>query len=46
MYRERADMRCGDHPAHDADTKLADEWVDKTIATLHAKDVAAKSTKQ
>lgn len=37
MYRERADVRCGDPAARKADLKMADEWVDKTIAVKKAK---------
>ena len=33
MYRERADIQCGDVTAYDADIKAADDWVDITIAT-------------
>jgi tetratricopeptide (TPR) repeat protein len=32
MYRERADVQCGDAAARAADLKTADEWVDKTLA--------------
>lgn len=32
MYRERADIRCGDSKARAADLKTADEWVDLTLA--------------
>jgi len=37
MYRERADIQCGDPAARAADLKTADEWVDKTMATKKAK---------
>ncbi|MBZ5720691.1 MAG: tetratricopeptide repeat protein [Acidobacteriia bacterium] len=37
MYRERADLQCGDQAAHAADLKTADDWVDKTMATKKAK---------
>ncbi len=37
MYRERADIQCGDPAARAADLKMADEWVDKTMATKKAK---------
>jgi tetratricopeptide (TPR) repeat protein len=33
MYRERADIQCGDAKAYAADLKTADDWVDLTIAT-------------
>lgn len=36
MYRERADMQCNDRAAYDADTKVANLWVDKTMATKKA----------
>ena len=31
MYRERADIQCGDTKANAADLKAADQWVDLTI---------------
>jgi tetratricopeptide (TPR) repeat protein len=37
LYRERADLQCGDDAARDADLKSADEWVEKTMATKKAK---------
>lgn len=37
MFRERADIQCGDPAARAADLKTADEWVDKTMATKKAK---------
>jgi tetratricopeptide (TPR) repeat protein len=37
LYRERADLQCGDPAAHAADLKTADDWVDKTMATKKAK---------
>jgi tetratricopeptide (TPR) repeat protein len=37
MYRERADIQCDDPGARAADLKLADEWVDKTMAVKKAK---------
>lgn len=43
MYRERADMRCGDHPASEADQRQADEWMDKTITIKSSKANAGKS---
>jgi tetratricopeptide (TPR) repeat protein len=38
MYRERADVQCGNKQAYDADTKTADKWVDVTMATKKAKE--------
>jgi tetratricopeptide (TPR) repeat protein len=32
LWREKADIECGDPAARDADLKKADEWVDKTLA--------------
>ena len=32
MYRERADIQCGDAKANAADLKAADDWVDMTLA--------------
>ena len=37
LYRERAQIQCGDPAAHAADIKKADEWVDLTLATKKAK---------
>jgi tetratricopeptide (TPR) repeat protein len=37
MYREEADLDCGDPAARAAALKTADEWVDKTMATKKAK---------
>ncbi len=37
LYRERADMQCGDNEARAADFKTADEWVEKTMATKKAR---------
>lgn len=37
MYRERADIQCGDSRASDADLKTADDWVDLTLATKKRK---------
>jgi hypothetical protein len=32
MFRERADIQCGDSKAGAADLKTADDWVDMTLA--------------
>ena len=37
MYRERADVQCDDPAARAADLKMADDWVDKTMAIKKAK---------
>jgi len=37
MWREKADIECGDAAAREADLKKADEWVDKTLATKKQK---------
>jgi len=37
LYRERADIQCGDDEARKADLATADEWVAKTMATKKAK---------
>ncbi len=37
MYRERADIQCGDTAAREADLKKADEWIDLTLATKKRK---------
>jgi tetratricopeptide (TPR) repeat protein len=42
MYRERADLQCGDPEARAADTKAADEWVEKAKASRQAKADKAK----
>jgi hypothetical protein len=41
MYRERADIRCDDPAARDADLKTAAEWVDMSMATKKAKEKKA-----
>ena len=37
MYREKADLECDDPAARAADTKTADDWVDKTLAVKKAR---------
>jgi hypothetical protein len=37
MWREKADIECGDAAARESDLKHADDWVDKTMATKKAK---------
>lgn len=37
LYRERADIQCGDAAAREADLKVADEWVQKTMDTKKMK---------
>lgn len=37
MYREKADIECGDPVQRALDLKTADEWVEKTMATKRAK---------
>ncbi len=37
MWREQADIECGDAAAREEDLKKADEWVKKTMATKAAK---------
>jgi tetratricopeptide (TPR) repeat protein len=37
LYRERADLHCDNPEARAADLRLADEWVDKTLATKKIK---------
>jgi tetratricopeptide (TPR) repeat protein len=41
MYRERADIQCGDLRAYHADIRTADQWVDVTIATKKEKAAAS-----
>lgn len=38
MYREKADIECGDAKANASDLKTADQWVDQTIAAKKKKD--------
>ena len=33
LYRQRADIQCGDKAAYNADTVIADKWVNKAMAT-------------
>src|SRR3954470_21892065 len=44
LYRERADLQCGDPDARAADLKLADDMVEKTKAVMKAK--AEKANEQ
>jgi len=37
LYREKADLECGNADARMADLKTADDWVDKTMATKKVK---------
>jgi tetratricopeptide (TPR) repeat protein len=37
MYREKADLQCDDPDARREDLKIADDWVDKNLATKKAK---------
>jgi len=37
LYREKADVECGNPDTRAADLKLADDWVDKTMATKKQK---------
>jgi len=37
LYRERADYECDDLAARATDTKTANDWIDKTLATKKAK---------
>jgi len=37
LYREKADLECGNADARMADLKTADDWVDKTMATKKQK---------
>ena len=37
LYREKADIECGNPDARAADLKSADDWVDKTMATKKQK---------
>lgn len=46
MYRERADIHCGDATAYTADLKKADEWVDLAMASKKAKTDKAHGGEQ
>jgi hypothetical protein len=37
MYREKADLECDDPTARREDLKIADDWVDKMLATKKTK---------
>jgi tetratricopeptide (TPR) repeat protein len=37
LYRRKGDLECGDEGARQADLKVADGWVDKTLAVKKAK---------
>ncbi len=37
LYRERAQIQCGDRRAYDADVNTANSWVDKTLAAKRKK---------
>lgn len=37
LYREKADIECGNPAAREADLKNAEEWVDRTLATKKQK---------
>jgi len=37
LYRERADIQCGDRKAYDSDIRTADKWVDLTMGTKKQK---------
>jgi tetratricopeptide (TPR) repeat protein len=43
LYRERADIQCGNQSAYDEDVNSADEWVEKTIAVKKAEEESGKS---
>ncbi len=45
LYREKADLECGNPDARTADLKTADDWVDKTMATkkMKAEKLAQKN---
>jgi hypothetical protein len=37
LYRRKGDLECGDESARQADLKVADDWVNKTLAVKKAK---------
>ena len=46
LYRERADIQCGDPAAYDADLKSADKWVKVTIDVRKSKALAQSQVPQ
>jgi tetratricopeptide (TPR) repeat protein len=44
MYREKADLECGDAAARAKDEKTADDWVDKTLAVKKVRAEKAKTS--
>jgi hypothetical protein len=38
LYRERAEIQCGDSAARAADLEAADHWADLTLSSKQAKD--------
>ena len=43
LYRERANIQCGDKLSYDADLKAADHWVDLVLATKKKKNAGMSS---
>jgi tetratricopeptide (TPR) repeat protein len=46
MYRERADIQCGNTRAYRSDLRTADQWVDITMATKKAKAASSPAHKR
>ena len=46
LYRERADIQCGDPSAYDADSKSADKWVKLTMDVRKSKTLAQSQVPQ
>ena len=46
LYRERADIQCGDPDAYAADLKKADEWIDLTLSAKKVKAERARRSEQ
>jgi tetratricopeptide (TPR) repeat protein len=44
MYREKADLECGDPAARAKDEKTADDWVDKTLAVKRVRAETAQTS--
>jgi len=44
LYREKAEYECDDPATREADLKLADDWVDRTMATKKAKAEKGSAT--
>jgi hypothetical protein len=46
LFRERADLQCGDAAAHAADNKKADQWTNEAMAARQKKAEEAAHRRQ